>query len=340
MEKIIVYYRLLLKDICKKKTTWFSVGTMIFLVLLILGIRIPTQNNTKVGMVPGKSENAGQIYELLRDESGVFDVQTYENEENMKADIASGKLVCGFCVAEDLDRRMEKGKVKDSVKYITGPMEVKGEVAKETFYSAFLVAYSDELIRQKETEIYGTKDPERLARIQEEMDRLLTEEEVFQIKQEYVQTAQTPMIPNAAETYPVQGTVGILILIFMFVSAEKGRWSVFNKVLYPGEKLVFDYIWQLTSAVPVAVTGLFCILFSGQSRGVSAEVFWLLVLIVYGGMWNMILAGMIKNETGFVSAILVRVILMVLICPVFVDFSQFVPALQYIRSIFPLGIYL
>ena len=53
-------------------------------------------------------------------------------------------------------------------------MGVKGEVAKETFYSAFLVAYSDELIRQKETEIYGTKDPERLARIQEEMDRLLS----------------------------------------------------------------------------------------------------------------------------------------------------------------------
>ena len=220
MEKIIVYYRLLLKDICKKKTTWFSVGAMIFLVLLILGIRIPAQNNTKVGLVPGKSENAGQIYELLQNENGVFDVQTYENEENMKADIASGKLVCGFCVAEDLDRRMEEGKVKESVKYITGPMEVKGEVAKETFYSAFLVAYSDELIRQKETEIYGTKDPERLARIQEEMERLLTEEEVFQIKQEYVQTGQTPMMQNTAKNYPVQGTVGILILIFMFLSAD------------------------------------------------------------------------------------------------------------------------
>ena len=339
MEKIIVYYRLLLKDICKKKTTWFSVGAMIFLVLLILGIRIPAQNNTKVGLVPGKSENAGQIYELLQNENGVFDVQTYENEENMKADIASGKLVCGFCVAEDLDRRMEEGKVKESVKYITGPMEVKGEVAKETFYSAFLVAYSDELIRQKETEIYGTKDPERLARIQEEMERLLTEEEVFQIKQEYVQTGQTPMMQNTAKNYPVQGTVGILILIFMFLSAEKGR-SVFNKVLYPGEKLVFDYIRQMTSAVPVAVTGLICILFSGQSRGVSAEVCWLLVLIVYGGMWNMILAGMNKSETGLVSVILVRIILMILVCPVFVDLSQFVPALQFIRSILPLGIYL
>lgn len=338
MEKIIVYYRLLLKDICKKKMTWFSIGAMIFLVLLILGIRMPAQNNTEVGIVPGKSENAAQICELLRGENSIFDVLTYEDEDKMKEDIASGKLICGFCIAEDFDRKMEEGKVKHAVNYITGPMEVKGEVAKEAFYSAFLVTYSDELIRRKETEIYGTEDPKRLARIQEEMDRLLKDEEVFQIKQEYVHTAQTAETQEQTKRYPVQGTVGILILIFMFLSA--GKESVFKKALYRGEKLVFDYIRQLTSAVPLAVTGLFCIAFSGQSRGICAEVLGLLVLVLYGGIWNMVLAGMIKNETGFVSAILVRVILMVLICPVFVDFSQFVPALQYIRSIFPLGIYL
>lgn len=340
MEKIIVYYRLLLKNVCEKKTTWFSVAGMIFVVLLILGIRIPARNNTNVGIAPGESKNARQIYEILHDQNGVFDVLIYEDEEKMKEDIASGNLVCGFCVAENLDQKMEDGKIKDSVKYITGPMEAEGEVAKETFYSAFLVAYSDELICQKETDIYGTKDSKRLARIREEMNRLLNEEEVFQIKQEYVQTAQTITIQNKTENYPVQGTVGILILIFMFMSSEDAGKSALYKVLYRREKLVLDYVRQLTAAVPLVVTGLICILLSGRSRGVLVEILWMVVLILYGGIWNMVLIGMNKSETGLVSLALVRVILMILVCPVFVDFSHSVPALRLIRSIFPLGIYL
>ena len=340
MEKIIVYGRLLFKDVCKKKTTWISVAGMIFLVFLIHGIQIPSQNNMRVGIIYGTSTNGRQIEEFLQRGESVFEFQNYSDADLLREDVAAGKLVCGFVLPDHLDEKMEEGDLRDSILYLTTPIEVRGEVAKETFYAAFLSAYSDELMRGQAVEIYGEQDAERQERLQKEMERLLQNDEVFQTDHEYRKVAGTDIVKQDVSCYPVQGIQGILILLFMFLAEGDHNTKSVERVFYPKERLAFRYIRQLAFAVLPALTAVVCIFFCGQSRGILTEIMWMSVLVLYGGIWNLLLAGITRNGLGMVSGILVRIILMILICPVFVDFSKYVPAVKYIRNILPLGIYL
>lgn len=61
---------------------------------------------------------------------------------------------------------------------------------------------------------------------------------------------------------------------------------------------------------------------------------------VYTVLWCALVNRLLRNYLGMLAVVPVYVVANVLICPVIFDIVTYVPAMQYIWILFPVGIYL
>ena len=126
---------------------------MVLAALLVSQIHLPDAENTRIGICASPQESAQKILECLKAKESIFEFQEYTSEEDMRQDIVSGVIECGFVFSGD---DIQKG----AVTYICTPFSAKGLVAQETFYAAFFEGYSDKILMDSEAEVYGKSDEE------------------------------------------------------------------------------------------------------------------------------------------------------------------------------------
>ena len=108
-----------------------------------------------------------KIVDKLDTKDRIFNVKIYEDVDELKSDILSGKTECGFIFADDFDEMVEKRKLKKTVTYISSIYTTKGEIAKETVYGAFLDNYSEYILEDEYEKIFGEKNDEVMSELLE-----------------------------------------------------------------------------------------------------------------------------------------------------------------------------
>lgn len=344
MQKNIIWYSLLLKRTLKKRATWIILAVMCLLVWLIAGIVLPNQENVMVGILSDEGIYSSQITQLLENSESVFEFVEYQNKEQLQEDIACEKVICGFWYSEEFDEKVKNQNIDQVITFITTPSQSKAQVASETVYAAFLQVYSQIILTDSEQQIFAVHSEARMAEIMDRFQQYMDGTDIFQIKKE--------VLPGAADTlgkmkdtttYRVQGMVGLMVLLVMFLSGTGGpgdRLSGVRQVLVRRERVVYDILSQLAAATPYAIAGLLLIIIGTHSRKPVIEILSMLVLLVYGSIWNMLARRFIHTETGLIAGIVMLVVINLTICPVVIDLGQYLPAMNYIRIIFPLGVYL
>lgn len=136
-----IYYSM--KALFMRQSTWALLCSIIFLLLVINNIHFPQNDNINVGIITNDSISAKKCVENL---NSIYNFTIYKEEAEMKGDILSGILECGFAFSEDFDSAYSKNKLKDSIKYYYSPYTNKGTVIKETIYSALLKEYSNNIL--------------------------------------------------------------------------------------------------------------------------------------------------------------------------------------------------
>ncbi len=346
MERCLIWYRLWMKVFIKKKSYWLQLAGMILLLMLIASVSLPDSQNIMVGICYNDGSYAEKVGHKLIDNNSVFDYKQYENADQLYDDIVSGNVECGFIFSDDFDTQIEKGNLKNSITYITTPLVAKGEIVKETVYSELLRIYSDEILKKSESDIYGNKDEERINKLLEQNHFFQEGSYVFQLEIEEVAiTNQGGVIAEEGKTYPIQGMVGIIIFLIMFLAYGQkfdDKGSMVQKALNKREQFIYGYINTIAAGTLPAIVGIILIIFlaDGNGRGIFVEILKMLLFLLISGAWIMIVGNLFRKSTTFAASIMSITIANLLICPVFMNFDMYVPAIKYVSLIFPLGIYL
>ena len=99
-------------------------------------------------------------------------------------------------------------------------------------------------------------------------------------------------------------------------------------------------LYCLAAVLLPAVTALTCVCLSGRSRGLGVECISMMLLIVSAQAWMFIAGSRQKDADHYYVLCVLFLIIQLLICPVFTDLSEYLPALRIFRLIWPLGIYM
>lgn len=333
MEKYITWYGLLLKSWIKRKSSWIQLAGMVLVVLLIAGIKLPDTQNTIVGLCNQDGAFAEEVVQKLETRESVFEFQRYDNPEKMKEAVIRGELECGFI--------FEKGK-KESITCISTPITTKAAVAGETVYAAFLEKYSEEILLEEQEDVFGEKTSEISKVLLDKNQEFLEGDQIFRMDFEEVESSQK-MPRQEAETFPVRGMTALLIFVMVLMNHGKKfeqKDCSFEKALMPREAVCFEFIRYLAGAAIPALIGICLMMYNGNGAGILRETAGMLVLVLTSALWVVCIGKLFRNSITYASWIMTLVIGNLLLCPVFIDLSEYLPAIRYINCIFPLGIYL
>jgi hypothetical protein len=344
MKKILTYYALLLKMKIKSPGFYLELLAMALLVLFVASIHFPTADNVKIGIVFGDSQNAASIYETLSESATLFLYQEEADAQELKTKVESGEYDCGFVFAEDFDERCKEQDLSGSVSYYCSGTTTKGAVAKESLYAAILEVESRLVLKKAEYKLYGDNDEERLNQIMERFAEYVDSDEVFAIAMHEVEN-ETERSSDKEETtilYPVQGCVGILVFLIIFLYGMKKFESGYSYpiALTKRESCMFSLCGHLSSGTLAAAFGLILVAFSGQSRGFGTELVRMILLVISSALWGLVASRIFRSYVSFLAQVLIIVLVNVLLCPVIFDIVTYVRAFRYIRLLFPLGMYI
>lgn len=344
MERFAIWFGLLLKKNLCRKTVYIQSAVLIFLLIFIQNIHMPDNENLKIGIYYDDSTYAERIYDDLVYQNNVYDYLMYKDLKTLEKDVTAGKVECGFVFSDDFDDDFEKGSVKKTVTFLCTPMSAKGELIKENFYIAFFKNFSEIILKESEKELYETSDKERQQEILEWNGIYLNSDEVFKMEVRNVETTQKSEEKSVkSEVYPIQGIYGVILFLFTYFSyngRKKYNAGDFRSVLNKADGFVYDILDGFTAGLFPMLSGVIVILLSPCSRGSVIETVGALLVFLLNIVWIIVFFTLCKKEINYMSAMLVVVILQVLLCPVFWDFTEYFGSVEYFRYMFPLGFYL
>lgn len=342
MEKIITWYRLLVKSWIKRKSSWLQLAGMLLVVVLVGQIKIPDINNTVIGLCNQDGAFAQDVIEILQTQDSVFQFQVYEDSQKMQQAVIRGELEGGFVFEKGLEKDLQKGKKKKLITAITTPLTTKGAVAKETVFAAFFQRYSKDILLEQEKTVFGKEDAEISEALLKKNQEYLKSDEIFRLDFEEV-AGSGKETAAGADTFPVRGMTALLIFVMILLEHGKKfeqKDCVFEKALTKREKPVFEFLRYVSTAAIPALAGIGVILVTGNGVFFLKEVLAMAIFVVVCGIWMLFIGKLFRNGTTYTAWIMTLVIGNLLLCPVFMDISRYVPALGYISCVFPVGIYL
>lgn len=345
VEKGIRCFFLWLKVYLKRKTTWLQLAGMVLLILLIGSISFPDTDNVRVGVCCTGGDYANELAERLYERDDVYRFERYETPDKLERAVLAGKVECGFAFDEQLDEQMEDGDLEESIVFVTTPLCVKGEVIKETVYAELLKLYSDEILKQHEQDIFGEENKERTQKLLEYNRYYQEGDAVFKLEIKEVDTRafSEEQVLAEASTYPIEGMVGLFVFLVIFLAHgrkfEDRGWAV-EKALSKRERFVYGCLSHGAAGMLPALVGMVLIALYGEAGSPIIAGAGLLLLVIISSVWVTIVGSFLKKHTTFVATILSVVTANMLICPIFLNFETYVPALKVVKLIFPLGIYL
>lgn len=340
MRKAIVWYGILLKENLMRKATWISLIAMLLLLVIVAQIRIPNTKNTIVGICTQQSDGTEALIEDLYAQQGAFTYRQYADREQLYEDIESGKLECGFILSPNWQRKLNAGDPEKCVSYVSSPYSTKGEVAKETFFASFLRVYSKQIMWQSEQDIFKEPDSGRMEEILKANARFM-ESDFFELEQ--VQVDAKSNRKEDGTCYPVQGLFGIFLLGFMyFANGRKfesgGRWI--SHFLSRKDVIQFSILQTLSAATLPAIAGILLILHMSVARQTPEELTRWLFLVIIGVPWIVEYSALARTKESFIAYGILLLVLCIMMYPVLVDLSTYIPAIKYLRYITPLGIWI
>ena len=335
METYIVWLQVFLKQQLKKRLYWVQIVLMVTGICCISAIRVPNAKLCTVGYCYDRTESEDWLASELDTSDRALDFCFYKEKNRLYTDILSGKIDCGFV----LPVQLEKNSVIES---ITTPMSTKHALAKLTVFGVCYRVLSRQLLTDVDSRLYSKSDEKRLELLQQKNAEILDSDRVFDIRMEEVSVGRTEAEKQTA-CLPVQGVAGTFVVLIMLL-AEGSTFDpkirgVFQ-VLSVRRRACMSALYCLAAVLLPAVTALTCVCLSGRSRGLGVECISMMLLIVSAQAWMFTAGSRQKDADHYYVLCVLFLIIQLLICPVFTDLSQYLPALRIFRLLWPLGIYM
>ncbi len=342
MQKYVKWYLLLVKAQVRRLETWLVLISMSILVILVAGVTMPDISNTTV-LVFCQNENVqNEVMECLEKKNSIFDFKIANSEQALKAEVHAGKVECGFVIEDDIKDRFANLQQENAVTYYGSSFSVKGEVAKETIYSALLEMMSEILLRKNAQELYKDVDETMLEELLKRQQEYINSNELFRIEEVMVGEKQETKRKETT-TFPIQGTIALFIFFMVFLSIGEESHSQkasFSMCLDKQERTIFSFTHCLSVVTLPFVAGLGMMLFLGVMGNIIYGILWLICLVGYSFVWCYFMRNFLRKAERFMSWMIPVLFLNICLCPVYFDASTYFPVVSVIRFFLPLGMYL
>jgi hypothetical protein len=347
MEKILTWYRLLLKAQWKRLDTWLVFLGIAGLALLLGTVSLPDNSNARVLVYCSDKALASEVMDALWNRESVFTFEEAESLEDAQQQVVSGRAECAFEVQPDFKERLRELDREGLVTYYASSFSTKGEIAKETFYAALLPVISEIFLEVAAPELYEESDELLLAEWKERQKEYLEGVQIFTIEENAVSGdvayAESEVGLTESNTQPVRGTLTFLLFLLIYFCIGE-TWGEKRKgfflTLGARESLEFSAVKSIAA---VTLPGMFVLLWlwrSDASRGFLRELLGLFLLTAYSILWCMLVLRLLKTRERYLAGTVAIMLLHIVICPLYVDMALYFPVIKYLRFCLPLGVYL
>lgn len=343
MEKYVIWYALLSRARMKKLTFWLMLLGMAGVVLLIGKSVLPQNTNTKIGIYCEDDDFLETMLQNLEKNESIFSFEKMESEEELKKVVISGQLECGFLIDDNIERKMERGSLEEAVICYRSSFSNKTEVAKETFFAAFFECYSEILLKNSASELIGEEGQEALETLLTANQEYLDGKDVFYIEKEVVGEAQSVKTDEKEIVFPVRGTIGLFIFMTVLLIYGEGiqtEKNSFRKYLPGSQKVIFSFLDCMAGAMAEIAFGIVLMKVMNVAENIGIEIIMLLFLVTFSFVWSCLLGIFLKKEDTYMGWMFGVLLLNAVVCPVFFDMAEYIPAVKMLRCFLPLGLYL
>lgn len=351
----LVCYEIQLKLWMKKRICWLQILFLVLLLFLVGSIHLPDEKNSKIGLAGVNGTITQSITDQLVQKKDVYQFVEYEDTEQLEEAVRSGELECGFVFADHFDELYEKGTLEDSIAYVHTPFTTKGLAVKETVYGAFLEQYGEKLLQQNQETITGQSSEEASTMLEERYRYYLNSDNIFHTEVHYEATNTTESVDNHWNAVNVfRGVIAGVTFLAIYLAGASFLEERNRKVLSQlerGKRHRFECAGILASATPILLIGCSLSVWNTMQTGIgtatgsvtdfvlAGEIFRMLLLVGASLLFTAAAMCIFRSSTGMLSALPVFLLVQIIVCPVFMDVSFYVPAVKYIRYLCPIGYY-
>lgn len=305
----------------------------------------------------GESLKAGaflrEVQNQLREHDGVIQFVFFPTEEEVRQEVAAARAECGYCIPADLMEHLEKKRLKNVIKAYESPRTSMQRLCEEVLFAEIFLSYEKMTFGEQAAELIGTKledaNSERIAaRAEELFEKYLYNGSTFQFVYDAIGETETGAeqqreIKESKDggIFRIRGSLALLI----FTAGLCGTLDVLEdekqkRTLRLKGGAVFRFLTIYLPVFVMSAVTLICLPIAGEWKGIAAELVMLgryqLILLPY----CFLLKHLCGTQERLAAAIPVLILLTAVVCPVFADLAQFVPAFRILEKIFPAAYYL
>lgn len=292
-----------------------------------------------------------QVGKVLTEAEGAFRFYLCDTREELEDDVAAGRAECGYSFPAGLRERLNERDYKRAIRVTVSPATVIADLASETVFAGLFEVYGRELLKDyvENGEVFSEAQTDEAAgadfdsgvhevwaTVEMLYDRYLEDGSTFAFEYETIGSdASEP--PQMQAVFPVRG-IGAVFLFVMALAAAVMSAQDEERGLYRAVSGGRKWGYQLVSIG--AQVGICCLVFgicmiaAGEWRETVPEI---MRLLIYGTATVLVSGGLLrllKKPVVLAGLIPFFILGSLVVCPVFVDLSIYVPIVKVMRWMF------
>ena len=273
-----------------------------------------------------------------------------EDEEEVRAQVASRRAECGYVFYEEFEEKLAAGNYRQAIGMYTAPSTVAASLASETVFAALVQNYDRDLLEdyvasgQAFAGLGEAESPERAAAAQqagELYDKWLSNGGTFQFAYQQVDAKNSAESADKSEAssalFPLRGLTAVCIFIAGLYGAvslgEDERKGLFYP-LAPESRLVCRLAALAAPLSLAAVSGLLTLLAGGLWTSAFREIGAMAVYALAVGAASWILKWIARSPQALLCTIPFFIIGSLVLCPVFIDGGRYVEGVDIAGHLF------
>lgn len=327
---------------------------------LIRGVEKEEGTEIRIAVCAEASEKQSLEVQLVEDlvnrgEGTLFRFYRCENEDAVKAEVASRRAECGYVIGTELREKLDQRQYRRSIRVYSAPSTVTAELSAEVVFAALAKRYDRELFLNyvEEGAAFGlAAEGGRQEVLQAEAaalyDAWCRDGGTFRFVYRWLDAAETPedgrivsvgqgSSDDAAAIFPVRGMVAIYVFVmglYTGVTSLRDEKQGLFLALPTDRRFACRLASMLGPATLAALSGLAALVSGGVWTAVWYE---LLVMAVYTAATvfsTYLLCLLCRKEEVLGSLIPFFLVGSLIFCPVMIDVGRYLPPLEAAGRLF------
>ena len=332
-----------IRSVLKSGILYVTIAAMLLICLILSDVTKKDNDDIRVGIA---YEDISEFNDVLTDElrKDAYTYNMYEDAEDLKQAVVSGKADYGFIIGKDMIDRISDDDTDSSVEFVTSPFAVYGEVVKESFAQSFIAASSEYIIKDEAYKAFDGADDKLIDKLNKANEGYLDSDLLFDVNiiganSEDPTDKNTDRI-NASVSDYVRAVIAAAVFMMIFAvygRKYKGDIKAIAGCMDGGRRSAYYLSYMSASAIPVAAAGFIMCLIWGRTDNLLIILLKFIGLIILSMIWTYITGIIIKREATYIALIPVVMGVQMVFGFVFINLHDYMPILNVLKYIFPVS---